>query len=972
MEDSDSDSSCSQTVIAQLEQVLSLCERFATYDQLVAALTPLVALARTGEIRDYDGSLSEGDFPLFQASKFYVLLGKLLPAMYAADSMFQPEPVTVAAPDMGPRSEMDDFSTKIVSKSAPSRLPLLHLYEFITRVVQLSEFDSAVADDSGGFTTALISLCIQRFSKATCPQELGPLKTLCYRLYYHFPSLRRHMRAEIGSCLNSLARGPENESSGTIINSLLGVYSPVAAGFQAPLKNEHIEFLSRSVLPLHRGSGKLNVTTAVLTLFHERLVFVVSQFLSKQPTLGPNVMSEVFLAWPDPRSANTPKEILLLHEMEALLEFIPQEQFGLLQEQLLSRLSLACLSENHRVAERALRFFTANAFRKLALGISDFGSPVALTRADHPHRQKTLSFMIPAVYGEGKKHWNGTVNKMRAAALSLLIETATLAGFKIPSVEAIQEAIVAFQPAQELGVEELEVDSSCQAGTQMQVPKQFEEIKYTNFVFGHSLGSGSFASVVYAKKINRELMPSRWREYAVKMMDKQLIAGNKYEENVKREVTVLNTLRHPNITRLLGTCESKQYYYLVLEYCARGDLHTVIRRQGSLQPQACRIIMGEIICGLEHMHSQNVVYNDLKPENILIHESGHIKLADFGAARILSKQFASEEANQRIEGTKEYLAPEVVQLGGGSAGLASDLWALGCVLYQMLAGRTPVWVPSKQEVKQPEPTTKSRRGGVSFGTSDVYSDEFSKVDFPVGFPSSASELVLTLLTPDPAARLQQCLSEEELAQYSSRFESEESKELNLSKLKQHPFFEGMAIDTSSLLSSDGPVLTSGAVAAAPDAQWSRRKNSVMFAPLPEQYTFEQDTVSFPPITEIDEPLPKRHSTSAHIHLPVSSSASSASAASAASSFEKKQPPLTITGVAPWASSVSPGAGSWKVRGVSGGLSSRATSCFSSDPSASSDTPSSLPSSSSSSTSSSLPPIPASFVAGAKVLRERKK
>src|SRR5689334_467663 len=67
---------------------------------------------------------------------------------------------------------------------------------------------------------------------------------------------------------------------------------------------------------------------------------------------------------------------------------------------------------------------------------------------------------------------------------------------------------------------------------------------------------------------------------------------------------------------------------------------------------SCRVVLAEIVCGLEHIHSQNVVYNDLKPENVLIHESGHIKLTDFGAARFLTKEFASDPANARVEGTK--------------------------------------------------------------------------------------------------------------------------------------------------------------------------------------------------------------------------------------------------------------------------------------------------------------------------------
>jgi serine/threonine protein kinase len=121
-------------------------------------------------------------------------------------------------------------------------------------------------------------------------------------------------------------------------------------------------------------------------------------------------------------------------------------------------------------------------------------------------------------------------------------------------------------------------------------------------------------------------------------------------------------------------------------------LHNHITSMGSLSVDMARFLCAEMVNALEHLQSKLVVYGDLKPENVLIHTSGHIKLADFGSARFVHEI----KSDDRIEGTADYLAPEVVLQGGGQTSFATDLWALGCVLYQMLAGRAPVWAGEEE------------------------------------------------------------------------------------------------------------------------------------------------------------------------------------------------------------------------------------------------------------------------------------
>lgn len=89
-------------------------------------------------------------------------------------------------------------------------------------------------------------------------------------------------------------------------------------------------------------------------------------------------------------------------------------------------------------------------------------------------------------------------------------------------------------------------------------------------------------------------------------MDKSLVAAQRYTENVRREIAIMQRLSHPNITSLLSVCENPKYYYLVLEYAAKGDLHTQLQALGSLTEPATRFVMAEVASALQHMHSRRI------------------------------------------------------------------------------------------------------------------------------------------------------------------------------------------------------------------------------------------------------------------------------------------------------------------------------------------------------------------------------
>ena len=126
--------------------------------------------------------------------------------------------------------------------------------------------------------------------------------------------------------------------------------------------------------------------------------------------------------------------------------------------------------------------------------------------------------------------------------------------------------------------------------------------------------------------IDRSKTRSQWPEYAVKIVSTEKIAELGYEASIQREIAVLRVLSHPGIARLISSFRFREGAYLVLEYASGGDLHTLLRKHGSLDQESTRFVVGEIVAALASIHDLGLVYGDLKPENCVITEPGHIKL----------------------------------------------------------------------------------------------------------------------------------------------------------------------------------------------------------------------------------------------------------------------------------------------------------------------------------------------------------
>lgn len=123
--------------------------------------------------------------------------------------------------------------------------------------------------------------------------------------------------------------------------------------------------------------------------------------------------------------------------------------------------------------------------------------------------------------------------------------------------------------------------------------------------------------------------------------------------------------------------------YMMMEYVDGGELYKLIQKEGSLELGLSQFYASQIVLCFEYLHSKNFIYRDLKPENVLIHQSGYLKLSDFG----FIKQLKNNERTYTICGTPEYLAPEIIMNKGH--GKAVDWYTLGIFIYEMLVGRCP-------------------------------------------------------------------------------------------------------------------------------------------------------------------------------------------------------------------------------------------------------------------------------------------
>jgi len=175
-------------------------------------------------------------------------------------------------------------------------------------------------------------------------------------------------------------------------------------------------------------------------------------------------------------------------------------------------------------------------------------------------------------------------------------------------------------------------------------------------------------------------------------MKKQEISKKKHQEYAWNELKILQKNECPFICNLRYSFQSEDFLYLVMDFLNGGDLFFHLRKDIFFSEERTRFYCCEIICALEYLHENGVIYRDLKPENVLFDSKGHVRLVDFGLAKCIE---ASGSSNSLV-GTPEYVAPEV--LLKKNYDFSVDFWNLGCVMFEMLIGRPPFLGKNLHEV----------------------------------------------------------------------------------------------------------------------------------------------------------------------------------------------------------------------------------------------------------------------------------
>lgn len=256
-----------------------------------------------------------------------------------------------------------------------------------------------------------------------------------------------------------------------------------------------------------------------------------------------------------------------------------------------------------------------------------------------------------------------------------------------------------------------------------------------DFEFGKDLGEGSYSTVVLATdKITS-------RQFAVKVLDKRHIIKEKKVKYVNIEKHALNRLcRQNGIISLFYTFQDKNLLYFVLDYAANGELLGLVKQYGTLNEDCTKHFGAQILDAINNMHSNGIIHRDIKPENILLDDKYRIKITDFGTAKMLEKKVndaTGEEENYPLDvraksfvGTAEYVSPELLE--NKYCGKPGDIWAFGCILYQMIAGKPPF--KAANEYLTFQKITKLQYA------------------FSAGFPSVLRDLLKQILVLQPSRR----------------------------------------------------------------------------------------------------------------------------------------------------------------------------------------------------------------------------
>ncbi|XP_063060698.1 rhodopsin kinase grk7-b [Engraulis encrasicolus] len=235
--------------------------------------------------------------------------------------------------------------------------------------------------------------------------------------------------------------------------------------------------------------------------------------------------------------------------------------------------------------------------------------------------------------------------------------------------------------------------------------KQFEKqpISERYFYEFRTLGKGGFGEVCAVQ------VKCTGQMYACKKLDKRRLKSKGGERLALLEKQILEKVNSPFLVNLAYAYDTPVHLCLVMTLMTGGDLKYHIYDMGErgIDPERIVYYTAQITCGLLHLHSMDIVYRDMKPENVLLDSRGQCRLSDLG----LAVQLRQEVAINQKAGTSGYMAPELLRQDPYS--MSVDWWALGCSIYEMVAGRLP-FKDFKEKVQKDEVTRRTFEDDVKF------------------------------------------------------------------------------------------------------------------------------------------------------------------------------------------------------------------------------------------------------------------
>ncbi|QWF80391.1 Stk1 family PASTA domain-containing Ser/Thr kinase [Amycolatopsis sp. CA-230715] len=205
------------------------------------------------------------------------------------------------------------------------------------------------------------------------------------------------------------------------------------------------------------------------------------------------------------------------------------------------------------------------------------------------------------------------------------------------------------------------------------------------YELGDTLGYGGMSEVHHGHDVRLG------REVAVKILRADLARDPQFQERFRREAQNAAALNHPAIVAVYDTGEAQTEYgplpYIVMEFVDGRTLRDIVKTEGPMPQKRAMEVMADVSAALDFSHRHGIIHRDVKPANVMITKNGAVKVMDFGIARALHDGQSAMTQTAAVIGTAQYLSPE--QARGESVDARSDVYAAGCVLYELVTGEPP-------------------------------------------------------------------------------------------------------------------------------------------------------------------------------------------------------------------------------------------------------------------------------------------